>query len=59
MPLRARFEPATAAEIDALNLPPTALGMKAGVVPWGRSVPEVPEGAADRPAFLEAEPGKH
>lgn len=48
--------PATAAELDRLNLPPSALGIKAGAAPWWRPVPapEVPEGDPDRAVYRDA-----
>ena len=48
--------PATAAELDSLDLPPSALGIEARAAPWWRPLPapEAPEGAPDRAAYLPA-----
>ena len=52
---RASFRPATAAEVNALDLPPSALGIAPGAVPWWRAdpkpVPPAPEGPAERPVY--------
>ena len=50
------LRPATAAELDSLDLPPSALGIEAGAAPWWRPLPapEAPEGAPDRAVYLPA-----
>ena len=49
--------PATEAELDALELPPRALGIRDGDRPWWRSwwrFPEAPDGPLDRPVIAPA-----
>ena len=51
---RAVVRPATAEELDSLDLPPSALGgIEAGAAPWWRPAP-APEGDPDRPVYLPA-----
>ena len=45
--------PATEAELDALDLPPGALGIREGGRPWWR-YPEPPDGPTDRPVIAPA-----
>lgn len=53
------LRPATAAELDSLDLPPSALGIEAGAAPWWRPVPapEIPEGDPDRAVYLACRRG--
>lgn len=48
--------PATADELDSLDLPPSALGIEAGAAPWWRPAPApvAPEGVPERPVYRDA-----
>ena len=48
--------PATADELDSLDLPPSALGIEAGAAPWWRPAPApvAPEGDPERPVYRDA-----
>ena len=46
-------QPATEAELDALDLPPRALGIREGGRPWWR-YPAPPDGPTDRPVIAPA-----
>ena len=58
---RGVVRPATADELDTLNLPPSALGIEGGAAPWWRPepAPEAPEGDPDRPVYLPAGADEH
>ena len=50
--------PATADELDSLDLPPSALGIKAGAAPWWRPLP-APEVDPERPVYRDAGADEH
>ena len=55
------MRPATADELDCLDLPPSALGIEAGAAPWWRPLPApvAPEGDPERPVYLPAGADEH